>query len=58
VNELLSLTQKMQHLRARMAHLLDEQSNQKRITQTERRTLSAVIVDLAARCLGKKIATS
>ncbi|WP_266241980.1 MULTISPECIES: J domain-containing protein [Paraburkholderia] len=54
MNELLPLTQKMQHLRARMAHLLDEQSNQKRITQTERRTLSAVIVDLAARCLGEE----
>jgi hypothetical protein len=51
VNELLPLTQKMQRLRAQMARLLDEQSNQKRITHTERRTLSAVIVDLAARCL-------
>jgi hypothetical protein len=37
VNELLQLTQKMQQLRAQIAHLLDEQSNQKRITQTERR---------------------
>jgi predicted nucleotidyltransferase len=54
VNELLPLTQKMQHLRARMAHLLDEQSNQKRVTQTERRTLSAVIADLAATCLAQE----